>query len=164
MNAFGWFRVDDRLIHGQVMVGWVFPLGIKRLIVANDELAGDDFQKDIVTQSAQAFSDDVRVSVVSLSDALSRLMRKASSPSMLLTESLKDALFLIGSGLETEKLNLGGIHAGQDRRRLLAFLYLSHDEMDAVIELAESGIKVVAQELPDSRAYDVAELIRRWRA
>ena len=34
-----WFRVDNRLVHGQVIEAWLPYTGARHLIVANDELA-----------------------------------------------------------------------------------------------------------------------------
>ncbi len=37
-------RIDDRLLHGQVVFMWTKQLNIKGIIVANDELVQDPIQ------------------------------------------------------------------------------------------------------------------------
>ena len=38
-------RVDDRLIHGAVAFSWTKELSINLIVLANDKIAKDDFQK-----------------------------------------------------------------------------------------------------------------------
>ncbi len=45
------FRVDDRLIHGQVIEGWVKYYKIHRIMVVSDRIAGDSLQR-MIFQSA----------------------------------------------------------------------------------------------------------------
>jgi PTS system mannose-specific IIB component/fructoselysine and glucoselysine-specific PTS system IIB component len=42
-------RVDDRLIHGQVVVGWGAQLGLDLIAVIDDELSGFILARDIAT-------------------------------------------------------------------------------------------------------------------
>ena len=45
-------RVDDRLIHGQVAVGWTRTVGANHIVVANDEVARDATQKSLLKLAA----------------------------------------------------------------------------------------------------------------
>jgi mannose/fructose/N-acetylgalactosamine-specific phosphotransferase system component IIB len=41
------FRVDERLIHGQVVVGWGERLHMDRIVVVDDELAGSAWEQEL---------------------------------------------------------------------------------------------------------------------
>ena len=41
-------RVDNRLIHGQVGMTWATHLGANLIIVANDEVANDEVQQNLM--------------------------------------------------------------------------------------------------------------------
>ena len=41
------YRIDDRLIHGQVVVGWGQPLNVTFIILVDDEVRGSDWEQDL---------------------------------------------------------------------------------------------------------------------
>src|SRR5437763_11581463 len=41
------YRIDDRLIHGQVVVGWGQPLNIRLLILVDDLVASSDWEQEL---------------------------------------------------------------------------------------------------------------------
>ncbi|MBL8958762.1 MAG: PTS sugar transporter subunit IIB, partial [Gemmatimonadetes bacterium] len=41
------FRVDDRLIHGQVVVGWGQPLDVRAIVLVDDEVAASQWEQDL---------------------------------------------------------------------------------------------------------------------
>ncbi|MBE6083621.1 MAG: PTS sugar transporter subunit IIB, partial [Tissierellaceae bacterium] len=45
-------RIDDRLIHGQVMTAWVKQTKATRIIIIDDVVAKDDFMKKVLTMAA----------------------------------------------------------------------------------------------------------------
>jgi mannose/fructose/N-acetylgalactosamine-specific phosphotransferase system component IIB len=61
-------RIDNRLVHGQVTLAWVGALNVDHIIVANDEVAGDEPQRLLLPQAARG----VRTSVLTIDHALSR--------------------------------------------------------------------------------------------
>ncbi len=45
-------RIDDRLIHGQVITTWVKNHDIEQILIINDKVAGDSVQQSVITMSA----------------------------------------------------------------------------------------------------------------
>lgn len=164
MSTVEWFRVDDRLIHGQVTVGWVIALGIERMILANDRIAKDPWYQDTLRTVVDSFSEDVDLRILTLAEVTSCLEKNQfQGRQMLLVESISDAGFLYRGGVSLPVLNLGGIHAHEGREKFLSFLYLDSAEINTILELSRKGVRVVAQDLPDSKAVDVVKLIKRKR-
>lgn len=161
MSSLKCFRVDDRLIHGQVMVGWILPLGVQELILIDNEAALDSWKLDAYRMAVDAFCDNVKLRVVPVSDALS-FFEKSMPRTMLLAKSIVDAQALYKAGLETSiHLNLGGIHARQDRTKMLSYLCLDSQEMEIILQLSRMGVKIVAQDLPNSKVFDVVKLLKQ---
>lgn len=155
------YRVDERLIHGQVVVGWGSQLRPDLIVVVDDELAGSEWEQELYTLGLPGEVDAIFSTVES---ARERLIdwRAGSDRIILLTRDLQTMLRLTDQGLlEGEEINLGGIHDGPGRRSVLPYLFLSQVEAEALDELVESGASVSARDLPGSRRVDARELVRR---
>ena len=85
-------RIDNRLIHGQVMTAWVKKYWIKKIILVDDEIVKDDFMKEVLTLSAPS---GVKIEVRSAADAVAELKKDDSNEStMLLLKDLQNGLLL----------------------------------------------------------------------
>src|SRR5699024_8244281 len=45
-------RIDDRLIHGQVMTAWVKKTRANQILIIDDEVAKDEFMSEVLKMSA----------------------------------------------------------------------------------------------------------------
>ena len=52
MKKASFARVDERLIHGQVMTAWVKKYWIKKIILVDDEIVQDSFMQEVLSMSA----------------------------------------------------------------------------------------------------------------
>ncbi len=146
-NEFPIVRVDDRLLHGQVVVGWVAALALDRLIVANDRLISD---KALCAALRAGVSADIRVDILELDGAVAGLSSGdfASSKSMLVLESPGDVLKLIHKGVTLKTVHIGGLHFREGSDELLPYVYLSNWDRMALDEMVERGVRVSCQDLP----------------
>ena len=125
------FRVDERLIHGQVVIGWGSQLQPDRYLVVDDVLATTEWEQDLYRL---AVGDGTAVSFHSVDDARARLAEWNSSEerSVLLTRDVDTMLRLArGRLLDGESVNLGGIHYGAGRSRVRSYLYLDDADQRA---------------------------------
>lgn len=144
------FRVDDRLIHGQVVVGWGRPLGINRIVLVDDQVAGSEWEQDLYRM---ALTPETEVEFVTVSDAAARLRDWQSEVrrTLVLTGDLETMATLHAADPVTvHRINLGGIHHRAGRRERLPYLYLTDDEMTRLAALEAAGAAVAAQDLPTS--------------
>lgn len=146
-------RVDDRLIHGQVIAVWMRALGADVIVVVDDETAADEFLAEILTLAAPP---GVPVEVLSVDTAVPRLTGLATSDdaAFVLMRSPLTALNLRQSGVEIPVLNIGGMGARAGRSQLYRNISASPDELAAMRDLAELGttveIRIVADDHPVS--------------
>jgi mannose/fructose/N-acetylgalactosamine-specific phosphotransferase system component IIB len=153
-------RVDERLIHGQVVVGWGGPLHIDRIIVADDEIAASGWEQELYCLGMPA---EMEARFSSLADARGRLAEWRVSPSRVLVVVRDvEALRELGrdGALRGEEVNLGGIHHGEGRSRLLPYLHLSDADREILRDLADRGAVVTARDLPGSRPVPLDDLLR----
>lgn len=146
------FRVDERLIHGQVVIGWGERLRPDRYAVVDEALADSPWEQDLYRLSAGS---DAEASFHDVEAARSRLDAWRESPErvVLLTRDLETMVRLAREGrLRGEKVNLGGIHHAAGRKRVRPYLYLGDAERRQIRGLEEEGVSVSARDLPDAVA------------
>ncbi len=144
-------RVDQRLVHGQVVVGWVPTLDVERILVVDDEIAGDDWERDMVTAAAPP---GVEVEVISSIEAPGKL-EEDSGRTLLLVRSLETMLTLVREGCFRDEINIGGLHARPGARRFLDYVYLTEEDVAALEELEKAGIRLRACDVPGNPTVDL---------
>ncbi len=143
-------RVDDRLIHGQVVTIWLRAIGADLIVIVDDETARDDYLKTVLTLAAPA---GVPVEVHGVDAGVSRLGGLAAGPErvLVLLRSPLTALRLRQAGAAFDVLNVGGIGSGPGRRSLHRSISASAEELAAMRQLEELGTRVELRVLADDR-------------
>ena len=150
------FRIDDRLIHGQVVVGWGQPLDVAFLVLVDDEVCASDWEQDLYRMGVPPELDVVFASV---QEAIGRLpgWQTDPRPGILLTGDIETMVSLCdGSGL-VRQVNVGGIHHRSGRTERLRYVYLSDEEAQRLRQLAGRGVEVTAQDVPTARPVPLGE-------
>ncbi len=151
-------RVDDRLVHGQVVIGWGRPLDAGRIVLVDDTVRASPWEQELYRM---AVPPDIAVEFLTSAEAAPRFAgwRGGRERVIVLVGSVEDAVALArASGGTLDRLNLGGIHAAPGRRERLRYLYLSDAETAALGALARAGVEITAQDVPAARAVPLAEL------
>lgn len=153
------YRIDDRLIHGQVVVGWGQPLNIRLLVLVDDLVAVSDWEKDLYRM---AVPPDMQVVFSDVATAIRDHPRYASDPrpSLLLTGDIGTMYRLVKGVKAIGSVNLGGIHHRAGRSEKLRYVYLTPDEENQLRDLEAAGVEVTAQDVPSSRAVPLPEVLQ----
>ena len=143
-------RIDDRLLHGQVVAGWLRALGARRIVIVDDATARDDFLREVLTLAAPQ---GVPVEVLGLADGAARCLELASTPEpvIVLARSPRTIVSLRQAGVPIEVVDLGGMGAGPGRRRLHKTISVGPDDLASLRELEEMGTRVEIQIVADDR-------------
>jgi mannose/fructose/N-acetylgalactosamine-specific phosphotransferase system component IIB len=143
-------RIDDRLIHGQVVEGWVNFLKATCIFVADDRVASNPFQRTIMELSVpQGLK-----AVIGRVEEICNLVRTAALNAdriILLFSNPADVLRAINSGLDCRVLNIGGMHYVPGKRKLMDVLAVDDADLAALKELAAKNIKIAVQTVPNQR-------------
>jgi mannose/fructose/N-acetylgalactosamine-specific phosphotransferase system component IIB len=152
------FRVDERLIHGQVVIGWGHQLRPDRYAVVDDDLAGSEWEQDLYRLGAGT----AEVVFATAEDARDRLSewRDDTQRTILLTRDVV-TMWRLGEGgaLSGEGVNLGGIHHGPGRREVLTYLHLTPEDVDYLVKLDAEGVEIGARDLPDAHRVPLETLL-----
>ena len=134
-------RVDDRLIHGQVVAIWLKALGAKRIVIVDDRTARDDFLREVLELAAPP-GVPVEVHDVERGTQRVRDLAAAPEPIFVLMRSPLTAVRLREAGVEFPLLNVGGMGAGPGRKVLYRNISASPEEIAAMRRLEEMGTTV----------------------
>lgn len=150
-------RIDDRMIHGQVVVGWGQPMDIRFIVLVNDDVAASDWEQELyrmgVPPEMTVYFHDVAGAVPALEG-----YREDPRPGILLTGDIATMLQLVRQGAVKE-VNLGGLHSRAGRQQRLRYVFLSEDEAADLRAMSAAGATVTAQDLPGAKPVPLDELL-----
>ena len=150
------FRIDDRLIHGQVVVGWGQPLDCTFIVLVDDEVRSSDWEQDLYRMGVPPHIEIIFASVAEAAERLPAWEADARV-GILLVPDIDTAVALAGRSDRVKRLNVGGIHHRAGRTERLRFVYLTDDERAKLRQLAAAGVDVTAQDVPTARPVPLAE-------
>ena len=157
------FRVDERLLHGQVVIGWGNQLRPDRYLVVDEKLTVSGWEQDLYRLGAAG----TEVQFVTPRVAREKLdfWRLDATRSILLTKEISVMGCLAEGGLLAgEKVNLGGIHHGPGRAEFLTYLHLTEDDISELEKLEAEGVEVTARDLPDTHRVIMKTLLKgKWK-
>lgn len=152
------FRVDERLIHGQVVVGWGGPLHADRLVVVDDALAASPWEQELYCLGVPPEM-EARFADVDRARADLPTWKTDGRRTIVLVRDVATAERMSEGGLLSgEEVNLGGIHHAPGRTQALPYLHLRDDERQALRRIAATGAQVSARDLPATRKVPLEEL------
>lgn len=151
-------RVDDRFIHGQILEAWIPFLKAQSVIVVNDTLANDDFQKTIMSM---AIPDRIKLRIVTIDDVLSLRNEKDldDKRTLVIVSSIKDAFSLHTIGLDFSNLNLGNNKGTDSSKQISYSVWVDEDDLKMLCELMENGIDINLQSVPRERNIDMRSIM-----
>lgn len=152
-------RIDDRLLHGQVTQGWVPVLGSKLIVIANDEVAGDEWLSRLFCEAAPP---GARVSILGVREAAESLEEFGSegSATIVLVKSASDAVRFVERAAGVKRVNVGGMHYEDGKKELLPYLFVDERDESALRRLIEMGLEVEAQDVPGGKRHSLVSLLK----
>lgn len=148
-------RIDNRLIHGQVLEAWVPYVHADCIVVANSEVKVNPLKRMMMEASVPS---RMRVEVGTVEEVAAIFASGAlrDCKVLLLFATTADALAAYRKGLLFSELNLGNLHAGEGKLRLSCTLYLGEQDIGNLQLLEEAGVNITARCIP-------ADSARAWR-
>jgi mannose/fructose/N-acetylgalactosamine-specific phosphotransferase system component IIB len=151
-------RIDDRLIHGQVVGGWLPVVQAERIVVASDRAAADPLQTGLMRL---AVPDHVDVDILTLDQAAAQLKSGTWGKErvMLLLSGVHELDRLMTLGASILHVNLGGLHDAPGRRMVAPHLAFTREEKEVLARLISEGVSFETRPLPGDAPVPVEELV-----
>lgn len=150
-------RIDDRLIHGQVVTTWVNVHKIEQVIIINEAVALDKIQSNVLKMSISA---NIKLHIFSPEKFLQVIQKNPiSRNTMLLFANPFDIETLTNAGYEIPKLNVGGMRGNAQRTQLTKAVSVTPEEREVFKRLLASGMDIEIQMVPSESITKLSEVI-----
>lgn len=156
-------RIDDRLIHGQVVVGWRNVLKPQRILLCSDEVANSEWQRTIYMS---AVPNDITASVLALKDTINALINREFEQEriLLLVDTPKTIVQFVDAGIGIKEVNVGGMHFRPGKNQIAPFIFVDEEDITNFRLLHEKGIKLEGRDVPTRSPIDIAKALKFYDA
>ena len=151
-------RLDDRLIHGQVVVGWGNALGAEQILLIDDHVAEAQWERDLYRLGVP---ENVEVTFASVADAPAELdeIVKSDKRVIVVIADVDSLIRVCHASSAVRRVNIGGLHDREGRRRRLPYVFLSDLEGEDLKMLAAEGVELTARDVPSAKAVPLSEIL-----
>lgn len=154
------FRIDDRLIHGQVLEGWVHNLGLTKIIIVSDRICNDENLIQILEFSVPKRIKVEFFNICEMSEKIKESYLEKEDV-IVLFEKPADVLSLLDYGVVIRSINVGCMHFTGYNVRVEKSVALSDDDIQDFKDISAMGTEVECRSLPQDKKLDMIELINR---
>jgi mannose/fructose/N-acetylgalactosamine-specific phosphotransferase system component IIB len=156
------YRVDERLIHGQVVVGWGNSLKLDQIVLANDQVASNKWERELYLACVPP---EMKPVIVGVDQAAQAISSGSFEPerTMVLVDSPFDLLVFLRQGVKIKSVNVGGMHSKTGRQRILPYLFMSPEEIAAFRTIMSAGVECECRDVPLAEKHDLAALFDKLR-
>jgi len=150
-------RIDNRLIHGQVGVTWVNHLGANLVVVANDKVAEDDVQQNLMDM---VLPDTIQTRFFSLQKTIDVIHKAAPRQKIfLVVRDVHDALALKEGGVPIDHINVGNMHYEEGKKQISSTVSVDDKDIEAFKRLDELGVELDLRRVPEERGHNIIDLL-----
>lgn len=149
-------RVDDRLVHGQVVEGWVPHVSADAIVIVSDTICNDLSRSRLL---ALVVPDYLDLKIVRLGNLDGLLEDLGTSKILLLFEDLDDVISVLEKGVLLQGINIGNLHHVRGGIEVTPSVYLNRKDVEMVHHLADMGVAVEARDVPDGKPLDVLDFL-----
>jgi PTS system mannose-specific IIB component len=153
-------RIDDRLIHGQVVEGWLRVIRVNHITVISDQVARDKVQQALLSMAVPS---NIKVTNFMVDEAAQKINGSYFDGDRVLAllSRPQDVLRLLTAGVKFSSVNVGGMHYSPGKRQILRNLSVDDSDLSALQEIGRMGIELEGRVLPSDDRIDIIDAMRR---
>ena len=150
-------RIDNRLIHGQVGMTWSNHLGANLIVVANDKVATDDMQQNLMDM---AVSDVVGTRYFTIQETIEKIHYAADDQLIfLVVRNPQDVVKLVEGDVPIRKVNIGNMHFSEGKQQITSTVSLDEADKEAFRRLCVLGVELEIRRVPDESSIDILKFL-----
>lgn len=150
-------RIDDRLIHGQVVAGWCPLVTPDHLILCDDEIAQSEWESELYKDAASEY----KTSVCSIKETVELINSEVAKNEriFLVVESPKTIVKLMQQGVTLDRVIIGGMHYRPQKRCIAPFIYVDDEDIKHFKTLASRNIRLEGRDVPNCKVIDIDDIL-----
>ncbi|TDB59095.1 PTS N-acetylgalactosamine transporter subunit IIB [Photorhabdus khanii subsp. guanajuatensis] len=150
-------RIDNRLVHGQVGVTWTNSLGANLVLVANDQVAGDLMQQNLMDM---VVSDGIQTRYFTLQKTIDVIHKAAERQKIFIVcKTPQDVLMLVKGGVPIRFVNVGNMHFAEGKRQIHKTVSVDDSDVEVFRELEQLGVTCEIRRVPDEAGELIDKLL-----
>lgn len=150
-------RIDERLVHGQVGVQWVGFAGANIIVVANDEVAEDSIQQNLMEM---VLAEGIAIRFWSIQKVIDNIHKASDRQKILLVaKTPADFLKMVEGGVPIQEINVGNMHFVDGRKQIHKTVSVNEQDIESLTQLKNNNVKCCVQGIPTEPAVDVFALL-----
>lgn len=154
-------RVDDRLIHGQVAIGWTRSRGINTILAIDDATAKDRMQCQLMKMATPP---GVTPYFLTVEDAAEKILKDTykNKKVMILVKGPAELSALLDKGIAMSEVNIGNQRSGENKIQLASQMFATKEELNLWKQISDKGVKLYAQGVPGGAYLNVNEALTKY--
>ncbi|MGH1647889.1 PTS sugar transporter subunit IIB [Enterococcus gilvus] len=149
-------RIDDRLIHGQVMTAWIKNKKATQVVIVDDGTANDEYMIEVLEM---AIPEEIAIGVFTKEDGVRFFSQGLDEPTILLVKGPQALNYLVDHGIEIDEINVGGMGTRPERSVLYKNISSSEEENEQFRALLSKNVNVFIQVMPQDKPVSVAKYL-----
>lgn len=151
-------RIDERLVHGQVGVQWVGFAGANIIVVANDAVAEDQIQQNLMEM---VIADGIAIRFWSIKKTIDNIHRANERQKILLVcKTPQDFQKLVEGGVAIKNINVGNMHYIESKTQIHKTVSVDESDIASFKALKSHDVTCTVQGVPTESAIDIFSLIK----
>lgn len=151
-------RIDDRLVHGQVMTSWLNFTSANKIMIVDDSVAKDVFMKNVLATVLPA---NISLEIYNVEDASTRITGGFDPKDrvIMLVKYPATIWRMMENGVKLDKLNVGGMGVSGTRKKFYKNISVSEEEKEIFRKIISTGCVVTIQIIAEDKATDISKLL-----
>lgn len=151
-------RIDDRLIHGQVVAAWLRTYSkVTHILVIDDKVSQDPFMHQMFKMLVPT---GISIEIRSVEEAVDFMKKGLKEPTMIIVKVPLTLKRIMDAGLDIPKINIGGMGMTSGRKKLFQNISATQEELQIFREMISRGVTVEIQIIPAAKTINVAGLLK----
>lgn len=153
-------RIDDRLVHGQILEAWLPFIKASCIVVADDDVASDFFRKSVIKMVVPS---NIEVIVNSIEEFSTNYSydEKEGKKTIVLFHDICNAIKAYSLGFKFEKLNIGHVQSEEDRKYCSPAVHLCKKDIEKLQFLVDSGVEVELRCVPRDKPLNFRDMRKK---
>lgn len=151
------FRIDERLIHGQIVTAWLSYADAKQIIVVDDSAAKNSLRQKLLRMATPK---DIKLQVLTIEDAIQAIKTDTSSNNTLLLAGSPSTALQLADVLTIKTINVGNQNMKKGKSKILDNFWLFDEDVSAFKQLEKLGFICEFRTVPNDNSQNTFELIK----